>query len=271
MANASLVMRTCRADGTLLKPDAPAMPLDAFWLGSAFCNGNGGGDRSPPSTCRVARPAAGEVWATATRIGGGSGAAAAAAALVWPLVFAQLAANFSLPLPDVFQHLRGVPSIHRDGNVAPDGWRPPARGWVLFRPGAPLSRQPPVVIAANATLQLAAGSSYGEFTLAALAPIVAAVGGGPDWALLGAAEKFVPVSRQRIVDVAADASTLRVELIGAAAEVVVLQVALIVSRARSSSARHHGGGRSAAVREVVQQAVTLGGDGRGSATLDISK
>ena len=55
-------------------------------------------------------------------------------------------------------------------------------------------------------------------------------------------------------------------LIGAAAEVVVLQVALIVSRAR-----HHGGGRSAAVREVVQQAVTLGGDGRGSATLDISK
>ena len=69
MANVSLIMRTCRADGELLKPDAPAMPLDAFWLGSAFCGGSG--------ACPVARPAQGELWATATRVGD---------ALVWPLV-----------------------------------------------------------------------------------------------------------------------------------------------------------------------------------------
>ena len=161
--------------------------------------------------------------------------------------------------------------MHRDGNViASASWQPPAGGWVLFRPGAPLDRQPPRLVGANATLYFAAGSSYGEFTLSALAPVVAAVGIGPDWALLGETEKFVPVSRQRVVDIVADASQLRVTLAGAAAEVVTLHVAL-VSREGASD---HGGGRSAplaAAPHVVRQAVRLGGDGRGTMTLDISK
>ena len=242
-ANVSLIMRTCRSDGKLLKPDAPAMPLDDFWLGSAFCARGVTVDDS--RACPVAPPAPGELWATATRIG---------TAMVWPLIFAQLTAGFGLRLAGVYSHLRAVPSMHRDGNVAPAGWQPPARGWVLFRPGAPLSRQPPRLIDGNATVNFAAGTSYGDFTLAALAPVVAAVGNGSDWALLGETEKFVPVSRQRVLDVGADASQLQVVVAGAAAEVVSLSVALV---------------DGASVHRVVQQAVTLGGDGRGTATFDI--
>ena len=167
-------MRTCRSDGLLLKPDVPAMPLDAFWLGSAFCNGAQaqaraqaqapGHDQGPGPgeaqgrgrattgvrACPVAVPAQGEVWATATRIG---------PSMVWPIVFAQLAAPFRLRLPDVFAHLRGVPSVHRDGNVAPAAWQPPVHGWVLYRPGAPLAMQPPTLVGANGQLDLAQGRS----------------------------------------------------------------------------------------------------------------
>ena len=31
--NASLLMRTARADGILLKPDRPAVAIDALWIG----------------------------------------------------------------------------------------------------------------------------------------------------------------------------------------------------------------------------------------------
>ena len=240
--NVSLIMRTCRSDGTLLKPDAPAMPLDAFWLGSAFCGGRKG------KGCPVAAPAPGELWATATRIG---------STMVWPLVFAQLTADFGLELAGVFSHLRGVPSMHRDGSVAPAGWQPPARGWVLFRPGAPLDRQPPRLIACNATLKLTAGATYGDFTLHALSPIVMAAGGGPDWALLGETDKFVPISRQRILGITTDASQLRVAVAGAAREVVTLRAALVARDSASVGP------------QVVERTVTLGRDGRGAATFGI--
>lgn len=241
-ANVSLIMRTCRADGKLLKPDAPAMPLDDFWLGSAFCTKRGGkGLRA----CSIAPPAPGELWATSTRIG---------STMVWPIIFAQLTAGFDLRLAGVFSHLRAVPSMYRDGNLAPAGWQPPTRGWVLFRPGAPLSRQRPRLIGGNATLNITAGTSYGDFTLSALAPVVAAVGNGSDWALLGETEKFVPVSRQRVVGIVAGASQLRVVVAGAAAEVIKLSVALV---------------DGASLRHVVQGVVTLGADGRGTATFNI--
>ena len=34
--NASLLMRTARADGILLKPDRPAVAIDALWIGDIF-------------------------------------------------------------------------------------------------------------------------------------------------------------------------------------------------------------------------------------------
>jgi hypothetical protein len=104
----------CRADGELLKPDAPSMPLDAFWLGSAFCGANS-------LSCSIPRPAQGELWATVTRIG----------SVVFPVVFAQLAVGFNEMLPKFFSHLKSVPSMHRDGNVASEEWQPPELGWVI--------------------------------------------------------------------------------------------------------------------------------------------
>ena len=147
--------------------------------------------------------------------------------------------------------------MHRDGNVAPADWQPPARGWVLFRPGAPLDWHPPRIVACNATLKLTAGATYGDFTLHALSPIVMAAGGGPDWALLGETDKFVPISRQRILGITTDASQLRVAVAGAASEVVTLRAALVARNSASAGP------------QVVERTVTLGRDGRGAATFDI--
>merc|ERR1719253_1003393 len=36
LANKSLVMQTCREDGVLLKPDSPAMSIEASWVRKAF-------------------------------------------------------------------------------------------------------------------------------------------------------------------------------------------------------------------------------------------
>lgn len=258
-ANVTLLMRTCRSDGTLLKPDAPAMPLDAYWIGHAFCpptasSSSSGSTRTSASSsgspCSVPPPVDGQLWATATRIG---------EAMVWPLVFAaDLGTDFRLALPAVFAHLKAVPTMHGDGHVAPMTWTPPKLGWVLYRPGAPMSHQPPRVVRANETLELQAGAAYGDFEYAALAPVTAAIGSGSDWALLGETEKFIPVSRQRIMAVETDGAALRVKLIGEPREPVALRVALVKRSAAEPSI------------QVVERVVTLGADGKGVAVYDVS-
>ena len=55
--NASLLMRVARADGVLLKPERPAVAIDALWLGDIFDSG--------PLRSRT-----GEVSATFTEISG---------------------------------------------------------------------------------------------------------------------------------------------------------------------------------------------------------
>ena len=242
-ANVSLLMRTCRSDGTLLKPDVPAMPLDAYWVGHAFC--------APISSiCTATPPVDGELWASATRVG---------SALVWPLVFASITSNFGLALPAVFAHLKAVPTMHGDGNVAPMAWTAPRFGWVLYRPGAPISHQPPRLVGANATVQLLAGAAYGDFTFAAFAPITGAIGSGSDWALLGETDKFVPVSRQRIAALEADAFAVRVSLIGEARENVTMRLALVKRRMLTDPSI-----------QVVEHTLTLGSDGKGLAKFDVS-
>ena len=246
-ANVSLIMRTCRADGELLKPDAPAMPLDRFWIGHAFCKGKAGcpAHEQPPQ---------GELWATATRIGDSA---------VWPIVFAALTSDYALPLPSVFHHLQGVPTLHRDGNLATAKYQPPKRGWVMYRPGAALTLAPPRLVSANATLNLTAGRSFWDFQLAVLAPVVsAASGGGPDWAMLGETDKFIPVSRQRIRSIASDRTKVLVTLVGSAREVVTLRIAIIGAAAGASGA--------GAVK-MVAEVVTLDEGGDGTATFDLKR
>jgi hypothetical protein len=257
-ANVSLIMKTCRADGELLKPDAPAMPMDHFWIGHAFCKSGPALELSP--SCQDALPPRSEVWATATRIG---------SALVWPLIFTSVNStlDFSLKLPRVFHHLQGVPTLHRDGNLAPLEWQPPHRGWVMYRPGAPLARQPPRLVGSSDTLSFAAGKTFWDFSYAALAPVIAAAAGGLDWALLGECEKFIPVSRQRILGIDSNGTSVSIALVGTARENVTLTVALLVGGAVPATMP----ARSAStVIQTVAQSVILGEDGKGVATFDLS-
>jgi hypothetical protein len=116
--------------------------------------------------------------------------------------------------------------------------------------------------------------------------VVVGVGGGPDWALLGETEKFVPVSRQRVVDVVAGPTQVRVRVVGAVAEVVTFRIALIATSERgkgsftthvvgdSGGSDERGGSNDkdggATAPRVVQQTVALGRDGRGTFTFNIN-
>merc|ERR1719174_1142765 len=63
-ANTSLLNMLTRVDGTLLKPDRPATPLDSYWSVRAF-----GASAQAPQGELGPR---GELWTTETTLGGGS-------------------------------------------------------------------------------------------------------------------------------------------------------------------------------------------------------
>ena len=87
--NKSLVMQTCRADGTLLKPDMPAMAIERTWDTKAFKD-----DAGP----------AGEVWTTHVSIDD----CHAAKPHTWHFVFAnKLGADFDFLLSDLHQPADG--------------------------------------------------------------------------------------------------------------------------------------------------------------------
>jgi hypothetical protein len=258
-ANVSLIMKVCRDDGELLKPDAPAMPMDHFWIGHAFCKDDAR-IREQGSHCRDALLAPrSEVWATATRIGRAS---------LWPLIFTSLnsTSDFPLKLSRVYHHLQSVPTLHRDGNLAPLHWQPPQCGWVAYRPGWSLAKAPPRLVGPNDTLSFAAGSSFWDFSYVALAPIVVAAPGGLDWALLGECTKFVPVSRQRILGIDSNGTSVTIALTGKAREQVTLTVALLESGSFSSSTSSTS---SPANLQTVAQSVILDQGGQGVATFDL--
>ena len=89
-ANKSLVMQTCRADGTLLKPDRPAMAIESTWARKAF------GQRGP----------AGEVWSTHVTI---PSCDAKGIGLTWHYVFANmLSEDYEFSRSDLFVPVSGT-------------------------------------------------------------------------------------------------------------------------------------------------------------------
>lgn len=167
--DATLAKRTCRADGVLLKPDRPALAVDAWWSQQAFGHG---GPR-------------GEVTQTATTIGTG------AAALRWHFVLGcDLSAEYTVEprelLPEGMGHTSvGVAWRRQYG----EEWRAPlASELVEFNESAPL-RLP---------LPATSEDRWGEYTLWRTAPITC---GGRGWALLGEPAKMAHASAQRLAAV----------------------------------------------------------------------
>jgi hypothetical protein len=192
-----LVLRTCRSDGTLLKPDRPQFVIDSWWSEQAF--GRGGG------------PKGGQVSHTQSTISGGYH--------THDFTFHFV---MGVALQDDFTV--GPADIKLDGDVSGVAWRraygdtfapPAASEVVVFGKTAPARLVMPKAESA---------ADWGKYTLWKLAPLSCA---GRGWALLGETDKFISHSPQRLTDVTAfcDDGTvpaMRVAMEGSPGEVVHL-------------------------------------------------
>ena len=201
-----LVMRTCRKDGILLKPSRPIFPIDSWWTGNAL----GSSGPSPRGSQLNLDHGAAEVGYTFEEING----------LRWYFVL-------GVGLEKAFDLTPG------DVHWAPAGnstqwqwsWDCAARGCtrpssdpadVLLEPfGAdrPI-RLPPFVDGAHGAM------SWARLRFTRTAPTLC-----NGWLLLGEAEKFISVSRSRILDLAVDCGEgggLVVQVGGAPGETVTM-------------------------------------------------
>ena len=189
----TLVMRTCRADGTLLKPDRPAVAIDAVLMRDAF--GSGG-----PS---------GEVSATHTTLKDGS------SQLCWSFILStdldevyELRAN-DLALPAHTSLLEGVAWRRAYG----EPFRAPAPAdLVRFAEGNPL----------KLTLPPRQAEEWGKYVLWRTAPLTCQSCG---WALLGELSKLISVSAQRIARIESSCGAspgMEVDVVGESGELVQL-------------------------------------------------
>ena len=205
--NVSLVSRTCTEDGTLLKPDRPATPLDSYWSVRAF----------GPS---VPGPR-GEVWTTETRIDGG-----AADGHSWLYAFGtMLAAQYSLTLNDLTAAATAWPANY----AAADNMKTTATSNNIAAATINIAEGTYVVWdfwagPASATvfsdaIVFPAGVDYGAARFFIAAPVLS-----NGWAVLGEAGKFISVARQRFSEVAVteDKSGVRVRVVGSEGEKVAV-------------------------------------------------
>lgn len=157
--NAEVVMRSCAADGTLLKPDRPAFALDSVWRRFVF--GSGGPD--------------GEVSQTTTTFGSHTWRHVLAAGVKDRFIVngTALGGNHD-PTPTI---------AWKRPMTSPSRWGTPAVA------GAP-------VRLSELELEIpSGGQALGNFTLWHTAPVSC---NGNGWTLLGEFGKVVPVSRHRI-------------------------------------------------------------------------
>lgn len=175
-ANTSLVMRSCSADGILMKPDRPATPIDSYWSVRAF-----GAAATGPR---------GELWSTETVIPGSNTAP-------WLYAFGtMLASPYELTLDELMDAATSWPDNYANGArgkhkethdpkhlelgsyVAWDFWSGPSTATVLKN--------------SSSTLYFPAGVDYGAARLITAAPVLS-----NGWAVLGETSKFIAMSRQR--------------------------------------------------------------------------
>jgi hypothetical protein len=223
-SNVSLILRTCRADGTLLQADGPAVPPDKMFLKGGRGKGElQWGSTRLATTERTADRSA-KAWASASIVGSAPDGPSAAVHLHWTfcLSFAMKAAlNLTSSDIGIDVHEHGVAwSRH---NLEPfsatieDTIKDAigtAASFVRYGPERPLTlpMQPPA-------------KDWGLYTFWRTAPTSC---NGTGWTLLGELQKLVSVSKQRIVGVEVGcgmgAAVMAVDIIGTSGEVVELSL-----------------------------------------------
>jgi len=203
-SDAALIMRTCRADGLLLRPDAPAAHLDAALVATM----GAGGEAAVPYV--VAAP---------VTLGG----------FTWTLLLAaELAAPFSVSLD---ADLAPQPAGAAGAAVVVDWFAPadavavPAGGAFTVAPGQGCPAP-------------ACGPNASAFRFLLVAPVLA-----DGWAYLGEPAKFVPVSQFRTAAFApSPAGGFSATLVGGAGDGAVAVAARAPSGARVAAACDVSGG-----------------------------
>ena len=261
-SNTSLILRTCRQDGLLLKPDRPATPTDERWMLTltdpeiASCSGD---------------------FAT-THSSLELSLAGSNRTLTYTWLYAlgvQLCKPYELSL--------------REWTNATAAFRAPGRTMqkqmtvALATPAAMLAYQPEDVSAtltevpagisnssgasSSGGVWIAAGHDYGTADFWMAAPVFALPGGGYDVALLGELNKFIAVSRQRIESItySPSSSKLQVALLGAPGEKVQLSIAMKQKQKMAQAVDDENQNGGAWV--VCDVEVAIGANGRAKGTL----
>lgn len=202
-----LVLRTCRSDGILLKPERPIFPIASWWVGNALGSGDG---PTPRGAALNTHSGSAEVGYTYTELNG----------LRWYFVLGVgLDKAFHLTPSDVRS---GLAPAHNDSLAHWQwGWECRARGCPRIQADqgnvtlAPFSEEQPIVLPPYDSPH---GVGWGHFRFVRTVPVLC-----NGWLLLGETDKFISVSETRILDLAVDCSAgIVVQVGGALGEVVTL-------------------------------------------------
>ena len=174
----TLVKRTCRLDGVLLKPDRPALSVDRQWVDYVF---HDGGEQS------------GDVTHTRTTLSL-SGGEADVGVFVYVLGLA-LDRDWDVSLTGDIGDLPSGPYVAWERGYG-DAFAPPA-ATSLRAVQVPSGDARDSLQGGQDSLRLKATneSEWGHYTFWRVTPVTC---GGHGWALLGELDKFISVSRQRV-------------------------------------------------------------------------
>ena len=199
-SDTALIMRTCRKDGLLLKPDRPATPIDSYWSVRAF-----GADVSGPK---------GELWTTETTIDG----------LTWMYAFgAMLDEPYELSMPELLHGASAWPLV--TSSAVPSF--PARRTGATAEAGTFLSYEHTGSVNGSglpgearrfdnaAMLLFKSGADYGSATFHVVAPTLA-----NKWTILGETDKLIPMAKQRVRSIASLGATVLITVAGAPGELV---------------------------------------------------
>lgn len=186
-SNVSLILQTCRQDGTLLKPDRPATPLDAYWTVRAF-----GASASGPK---------GELWTTESTI------PAETSSETYMYAFGtMLDERYDLSIVDLVK----ASSSWRDQEYL---FSRQSQQYVAFNVAKGVNSAQFLDMTASLTFD--AGIDYGHATYYAVAPVLS-----NGWTVLGEVDKLIPVSRQRLQKISVVNTEVEVVALGTPGEVV---------------------------------------------------
>ena len=245
--NATLIMRTCDANGRLLQPSKPLTPSERMYteIGNAgFC-----------STCRGGLPQTGsdgELWSTYSAVGDSDDPSV----MQWLTVGVRIGCHGSancdahVPLPLSKADLYPMPAaeqqlLHRYWHSScPDGANAIASGCIL--------RAAPNMVSTNRS----GGTGDFPFDLILSHPVSSAAS---PWILLGELDKYTTLSRQRFTSVKmVTKAGIDLELAGAAGEVVTVTA---LHRAATTGPGPAAAERSLDGFTVVVKTATIGAQG----------